>query len=181
MFTRGCRTYFQKISHRCLSLSGILPGSHLFLNAAIMRLVQISTFQATGEIVLQSFEETEFGFPRYAIFSQTWGREEEEVQFQDIPSQNLYMRYLDAALEAGGVTAFRLRKEPGSWAGDKGARVATAALGAAAIDAFIDKDPRRQKTSGIKGMAENAVGGLLASKLMGFKSSTTTSGKPRYR
>jgi hypothetical protein len=43
-----------------------------------------------------------------------------------------------AALEAGGATALRLRKEPGSWTGDKGAKVATAALGAAAIDAFID-------------------------------------------
>lgn len=43
-----------------------------------------------------------------------------------------------AALEAGGVAAFRLRKEPGKWNGEKGAKVATAALGAAAIDAFID-------------------------------------------
>ncbi|KAI1640671.1 hypothetical protein F4809DRAFT_400792 [Biscogniauxia mediterranea] len=53
-----------------------------------------------------------------------------------------------AALEAGGLTAFRLRKEPGSWTGEKGAKIATAALGAAAIDAFIDKDPRRSKSHG---------------------------------
>ncbi|CAJ2506540.1 Uu.00g006700.m01.CDS01 [Anthostomella pinea] len=80
-----------------------------------------------------------------------------------------------AALEAGGVTAFRLRKEPGKWTGDKGAKVATAALGAAAIDAFIDKDPRRSKSSGrgMKGMAENAIGSMLASQLMGFKGSTS--------
>ncbi|KAH9905045.1 hypothetical protein F4778DRAFT_55391 [Xylariomycetidae sp. FL2044] len=79
-----------------------------------------------------------------------------------------------AALEAGGVTAFRLRKEPGSWTGDKGAKIATAALGAAAIDAFIDKDPRHAKsTGGMKGMAENALSAALASKLMGFKGSST--------
>lgn len=87
-----------------------------------------------------------------------------------------------AALEAGGVTAFRLRKEPGSWAGEKGARVATAALGAAAIDAFIDKDPRRSRSSGggVKGMAQNAIGGILASKLMGMKSFSTRGGRSRY-
>ncbi|KAH8664410.1 hypothetical protein BX600DRAFT_464393 [Xylariales sp. PMI_506] len=85
-----------------------------------------------------------------------------------------------AALEAGGVTAFRLRKEPGSWAGAKGARVATAALGAAAIDALVDKDPRRSRDGGVKGMAESVISGLVASKLMGFKSSTTRKGKYRY-
>ncbi|ORY72112.1 uncharacterized protein BCR38DRAFT_418939 [Pseudomassariella vexata] len=85
-----------------------------------------------------------------------------------------------AALEAGGVTAFRLRKEPGPWTGEKGAKVVTAAVGAAAIDAFIDKDPRRRGGGGMKGMAENAIGGMLASKLMGFKSATTRKGDSRY-
>ncbi|KAI0017157.1 hypothetical protein F4780DRAFT_621391 [Xylariomycetidae sp. FL0641] len=86
-----------------------------------------------------------------------------------------------AALEAGGLTAFRLRKEPGSWTGDKGAKIATAALGAAAIDAFIDKDPRRSRSSGrgMKGMAENAVSSMLASQLMGFKSSSKGKGDRR--
>ncbi|KAK8135618.1 hypothetical protein PG984_003558 [Apiospora sp. TS-2023a] len=87
-----------------------------------------------------------------------------------------------AALEAGGVTAFRLRKEPGSW-GEKLPKIATAAMGAAAIDAFIDKDPRRRKNGGgggVKGMAESVIGGMLASKLMGFKSATTHKGEPRY-
>lgn len=85
-----------------------------------------------------------------------------------------------AALEAGGLTAFRLRKEPGSWTGAKGAKVATAALGAAAIDAFVDKDPRHHRPSGMKGMAESVVGGLLASKLTGVPSATTRKGRPRY-
>ncbi|KAI0123352.1 hypothetical protein BJ170DRAFT_687364 [Xylariales sp. AK1849] len=85
-----------------------------------------------------------------------------------------------AALEAGGVTAFRLRKEPGSWVGDKGAKVATAAIGAAAIDAFMDKDPRRVKAGGMKGMAENVIGGMIASKVMGFKGAVNHKGKPRW-
>lgn len=98
------------------------------------------------------------------------------------PSEDVAHRWqlaARAALEAGGVTAFRLRKEPGSWTGQKGAKVVTAALGAAAIDSFIDKDPRRNG-GGMKGMAESVVGGLVASKLMGFKSGTTHKGKARY-
>lgn len=43
-----------------------------------------------------------------------------------------------AALEAGGLAALRMRKQPGSWTGDKGARVAKAALGAAAMDALVE-------------------------------------------
>jgi hypothetical protein len=75
-----------------------------------------------------------------------------------------------AALEAGGLTAFRIRKEPGSWSGNKAAKVATAALGAAAMDAFVDKDPRANG-KGMKGMAESAITSLIASQLMGKKSS----------
>ncbi|KAI5859514.1 hypothetical protein GGS23DRAFT_585738 [Durotheca rogersii] len=78
-----------------------------------------------------------------------------------------------AALEAGGLAALRLRKEPGSWTGEKGAKIATAALGAAAIDALIDKDPRRTKSSGVKGFAETAITGLIASRLTGVKGSSS--------
>ncbi|KAI1762409.1 hypothetical protein GGR53DRAFT_417797 [Hypoxylon sp. FL1150] len=85
-----------------------------------------------------------------------------------------------AALEAGGLTAFRLRKEPGSWTGEKGAKIATAALGAAAMDAFIDKDPRRAKSNGMKGFAENTISSMIASRIMGFKGASTRKGKSRY-
>lgn len=78
-----------------------------------------------------------------------------------------WQRSARAALQAGGVAAFKLRKEPGSWTGAKGAKVATAALGAAAMDAFADRDPNREKSSGVKGMAENVIGGLIASKAAG--------------
>jgi hypothetical protein len=72
-----------------------------------------------------------------------------------------------AALEAGSLTAFRLRKEPGSWTGNKAAKVATAALGAAAMDAFMDNDPRGAGGRGMKGMAENAISSLIASQIVG--------------
>ncbi|KAH7033629.1 uncharacterized protein B0I36DRAFT_110997 [Microdochium trichocladiopsis] len=74
-----------------------------------------------------------------------------------------------AALEAGGVAAFRLRKEPGSWNGVKGAKVASAALGAAAMHALLDKDPTRDQGRGVKGLAENALGGIVASRMTGVK------------
>ncbi|KAI1266428.1 hypothetical protein F5Y18DRAFT_358373 [Xylariaceae sp. FL1019] len=86
-----------------------------------------------------------------------------------------------AALEAGGLTAIRLRKEPGNWAGDKAAKVATAALGAAAIDAFIDQDPRQTRSGGrgMKGIAESALSGFIANQIMGHQGSSKR-GKSRF-
>ncbi|KAI1435911.1 hypothetical protein GGR50DRAFT_269979 [Xylaria sp. CBS 124048] len=91
----------------------------------------------------------------------------------------LWQNAARAALEAGGITAFRLRKEPGSWTGDKAAKIASAALGAAAIDAFAEggdgyarsksksKSKSRSKSrGGVRGMAENAISGFIASKLV---------------
>ncbi|RYP00785.1 hypothetical protein DL764_006419 [Monosporascus ibericus] len=57
---------------------------------------------------------------------------------QSKAAQERWQLAIGSAIRAGGMTAFRLRKEPGSWTGDKGAKVAKAALGAAALDAFID-------------------------------------------
>ncbi|KAI0424253.1 hypothetical protein F5Y09DRAFT_324908 [Xylaria sp. FL1042] len=82
------------------------------------------------------------------------------------PAADRWQMAARAALEAGGLTAFRLRKQPGSWTGDKAAKVATAAIGAAAMDAFMDQDPRGAK-GGMKGMAENAISSLIASQIMG--------------
>ena len=67
-----------------------------------------------------------------------------------------------AALVAGAVEAFRSRKEPGPWSGDKGKRIATAALGAGGIDGMIGRDPDK-KTK--RHLAEAVVGGLAASRL----------------
>ncbi|KAK4892580.1 hypothetical protein LTR28_002309, partial [Elasticomyces elasticus] len=49
-----------------------------------------------------------------------------------------------AALVAGAVEAFRTRNEPGSWTGEKGRRIATAALGAGGIDGLVDRDPDKK-------------------------------------
>ncbi|KAF2496316.1 hypothetical protein BU16DRAFT_526815 [Lophium mytilinum] len=67
-----------------------------------------------------------------------------------------------AAVVAGAIEAFRSRKEPGPWTGQKGQRIATAALGAAGIDSLVDKDPGNH---GKRHVAEAAIGGLVASRL----------------
>ena len=68
-----------------------------------------------------------------------------------------------AGFDTALVEAMRVRKEPGSWTGGKGARVATAALGAAAVDAIIDRNPehhRKRKT------VESTLGGLLLNRVV---------------
>lgn len=67
-----------------------------------------------------------------------------------------------AAIVAGAVEAFRSRKTPGPWTGEKGQRIATAALGAAGIDSLVDKDPDKHNKRHI---AESAIGGLLANRV----------------
>jgi hypothetical protein len=67
----------------------------------------------------------------------------------------------EAALIAGAIEAFRIRKKPGPWTGDKGIRVATAALGAAGVDVLIDKDPDRKATRHI---VEATIGGLAVNR-----------------
>ncbi|KAF2637023.1 hypothetical protein P280DRAFT_136673 [Massarina eburnea CBS 473.64] len=67
-----------------------------------------------------------------------------------------------AAIVAGAVEAFRSRNAPGPWTGEKGQRIATAALGAAGIDSLVDKDPGRH---GKRHVAESAIGGLLANRV----------------
>ena len=67
-----------------------------------------------------------------------------------------------AAIVAGAVEAFRSRKAPGPWTGEKGQRIATAALGAAGIDALVDKDPDKH---GKRHVAESALGGLIANRV----------------
>ncbi|KAF2691100.1 hypothetical protein K458DRAFT_67237 [Lentithecium fluviatile CBS 122367] len=67
-----------------------------------------------------------------------------------------------AAIVAGAVEAFRSRKTPGPWTGEKGQRIATAALGAAGIDSLVDKDPDKH---GKRHVAESALAGLVANRV----------------
>jgi hypothetical protein len=67
-----------------------------------------------------------------------------------------------AAIVAGAVEAFRSRKTPGPWTGEKGQRIATAALGAAGIDSLVDKNSNNHSK---RHVAEAAIGGLLANRV----------------
>jgi hypothetical protein len=67
-----------------------------------------------------------------------------------------------AAVLTGVVEAVRSRNEPGGWTGPKGKRVATAALGAAAADGFLDRDPNNHSKRHI---IESVVGGLAANRI----------------
>lgn len=84
-----------------------------------------------------------------------------------------------AAVVAGAVEAFRSRKTPGAWTGEKGQRIATAALGAAGIDGFVDRDPDKKSKRHI---AESALGGLVANRLAhGSRSRSRTRGRDDSR
>ena len=69
-----------------------------------------------------------------------------------------------AALTAGAVEAFRSRKEPGGWAGPKGRRVLTAAVGAGGIDGLLNsgKDGGGGKLDSLQAV----IGGLASNRLI---------------
>ena len=69
-----------------------------------------------------------------------------------------------AALTAGAVEAFRTRKEPGGWAGPKGKRVLTAAVGAGGIDGLLNsgKKDGGGKLDGLQAV----IGGLVSNRLI---------------
>lgn len=69
---------------------------------------------------------------------------------------------VNAAIDAAAVEAFRLLREPGGWLGAKGVRVATAALGAAALDSVIVRDPGKHSK---QTLAKSTIGGLLINRL----------------
>lgn len=61
------------------------------------------------------------------------------------------------AMEAGAMAALKMRHDPGEWMGTKGATVATAALGAAVVDAFMDKKFPNRKGGMRHTMAKTAT------------------------
>jgi len=77
-------------------------------------------------------------------------------------SRGKWKQAATAAIITGAVEAFRSRKEPGGLTGPKGQRIATAALGAAGIDALLDRDPDKKKK---RHVAESVIGGLVANRL----------------
>jgi hypothetical protein len=84
-----------------------------------------------------------------------------------------------AALVAGAVEAFRSRKVAGPWTGEKGQRIATAALGAAGIDGLIDRNPDKHEK---RHVIESALGGIAASRLAnGSRSQSRARGRDDSR
>lgn len=82
-----------------------------------------------------------------------------------------------AAIDAAAIEAIRVRKTPGAWTGAKGARVATAAIGAAATDAAVGRDRRDERK---KSFVESTIGGLLASRAVhGSRDDDTSRGRRR--
>ena len=69
-----------------------------------------------------------------------------------------------AALTAGAVEAFRSRKEPGGWAGPKGRRVLTAAVGAGGIDGLLNSG--KKEGGGTLDGIQAVIGGLAGNRLI---------------
>ena len=66
------------------------------------------------------------------------------------------------ALKVGATTAFQVRNEPGDWVGAKGSKVATAALGAALVNSFMEKKHPKKvggvRHNAMRHAAEMAIG-----------------------
>lgn len=69
---------------------------------------------------------------------------------------------IQAALMAGALEAMRQRSQPGDWIGEKGFRVATAAISAGLVDVGRDKNPNH---AGVGNLIKSTVGGLLVDKV----------------
>jgi hypothetical protein len=51
----------------------------------------------------------------------------------------MWSKAAQTALKAGAAAAFKARNDPSPWLGEKGGKVATAALGAALVDTFLSQ------------------------------------------
>ncbi|KAE8374483.1 hypothetical protein BDV26DRAFT_269835 [Aspergillus bertholletiae] len=78
-------------------------------------------------------------------------------------SEQRVAQAMKAALTAGAVEAFRVRKEPGDWTGAKGKRILTAALTAGGTDGIVDRDPTKHSKRHI---IESTLAGLAATHLV---------------
>lgn len=83
-----------------------------------------------------------------------------------------------AAVIAGAVEAFRMRKEPGEWKGDKGKRILTSAITAAGTDGIVDKDPNKH---GTRHVIESTLAGLATNRLVNGSRSRSRHGRSKSR
>lgn len=118
---------------------------------------------------------------RYSSSSSS--RSRTRARSKSVDQQKKIQQAVKAALIAGAGEAFRSRKEPGGWKGDKGKRVLTAAIGAGGIDGIINgnKDPDKK---GTRHTLEAVIGGLAGNRLINGardKSASRTRSRSRDR
>ncbi|KAJ5714102.1 uncharacterized protein N7483_011283 [Penicillium malachiteum] len=100
---------------------------------------------------------------RYDSYSRSRSRDRDDKGQRSSRSEQRLAQAARAALTAGAVEAFRARKDPGEWTGEKGKRVLTAAVTAAGTDGLVDRDPRKH---GKRHVLESTLAGLAASHFM---------------
>jgi hypothetical protein len=80
------------------------------------------------------------------------------------------MKAARTAFEAGAVAALKLRNDPSPWIGPKGAKIATAAIGAAIVDTFMEqKHPKRKggmRHTMMRQATQMAIGSLVMKPAM---------------
>ncbi|KAL5329534.1 hypothetical protein ACEPPN_003048 [Leptodophora sp. 'Broadleaf-Isolate-01'] len=89
---------------------------------------------------------------------------EATVNGKDVPPSQ-FQQAAKAALLAGATEAFRVRNETGSWSGEKGKRILTAAIGAGSIGATKDPAPRQGENSK-RHILEAVIGGLVGNQVL---------------
>lgn len=77
--------------------------------------------------------------------------------------QHQIAQAVKAALTAGAAEAYRARKEPGGWTGEKGKRIITAALASGGADSAIDRHSDSNKHSK-RHVIESALAGLATNR-----------------
>ncbi|KAI4164086.1 MAG: hypothetical protein LQ342_002322 [Letrouitia transgressa] len=93
---------------------------------------------------------------------------------RSVDQKDKIQQAVKAALTAGAVEAFRSRKEPGGWGGDKGKRVLTAAIGAGGVNSALTSNRDPDKKSGRHGI-ESIIGGLATNRLVNGERSRSRS------
>ncbi|KAK2755860.1 hypothetical protein FQN54_005655 [Arachnomyces sp. PD_36] len=93
-------------------------------------------------------------------------------------NQQQIAQAVKAALTAGAAEAYRARKEPGGWTGEKGKRIVTAALASGGADGVLD---RGSGGHGKRHIIESALAGLATNRAVNGPRSRSRSRDGRSR
>ncbi|OJK00409.1 hypothetical protein ASPACDRAFT_118652 [Aspergillus aculeatus ATCC 16872] len=94
-------------------------------------------------------------------------------------SEQRIAQAMRAALTAGAIEAFRVRKDPGEWTGAKGKRILTAAIAAGGTDGLVDRDPKKHSK---RHVVESTLAGLAANHFLnGSRSRSRSRGRHHGR